>query len=57
MWIQIVERSQNLDLKDFRPISLMVTLNKLLAKALANRFKKGVGKVVATSLNVLLLLL
>ena len=41
------------DLSDFRPISLVRGLYKLLAKVLANRLKKVVGKVVSLSQNVL----
>ena len=39
------------DLGDFRPISLLGGLYKLLAKVLANRLKKVVGKVVSTAQN------
>ena len=39
------------DLRDFRPISLMGGLYKLLAKVLANRLKKVVGKVVSSYQN------
>ena len=39
------------DLKDFRPISLVGSLYKLLAKVLANKLKKVVGKVVSEAQN------
>ena len=39
------------DLKDFRPISLVGSIYKLLAKMLVNRVKKVVGKVISRSQN------
>ena len=39
------------DLRDFRPISLLGGLYKLLAKVLANRLKKVIGKVVSIDQN------
>ena len=39
------------DIKDFRPISLLGGLYKILAKVLANRLKKVVGKVVSEAQN------
>ena len=39
------------DLKDFRPISLVGNLYKLLANVLANRIKKVMGKVISESQN------
>ena len=39
------------DLKDFRPISLVGSIYKLLAKMLVNRVKKVVGKVISKSQN------
>ena len=39
------------DLGDFRPISLLGGLYKLLAKVLVNRLKKVVGKVVSPAQN------
>ena len=40
-----------MDLKDFRPISLVGGLYKILAKVLANRLKKVVGQVVSKAQN------
>ena len=42
------------DLKDFRPISLMGSLYKLLANVLANRLKKVLRKVITESQNAFL---
>ncbi|KAL6332093.1 hypothetical protein AAG906_020774 [Vitis piasezkii] len=39
------------DLKDFRPISLVGSLYKLLANVLANRLKKVMGKIASKSQN------
>ena len=37
------------NLKDFRPISLVGSLYKILAKVLANRLKRVVGNVISNS--------
>ena len=50
-FILIPKKRRAEDLKDFRPISLVRGLYKLLAKVLANRIKKVVGKVVSNSQN------
>ncbi|RVW26439.1 hypothetical protein CK203_086136 [Vitis vinifera] len=39
------------DLKDFRPISLVGSLYKLLAKVLSNRIKKAMGEVILEPKN------
>ena len=49
--ILIPNKSGVEDLGDFRPISLLGGLYKLMAKVLANRLKKVVGKVVSTVQN------
>ena len=47
----IPKKSGAEDLGDFRPISLLRGLYKLLAKVLANRLKKVIGKVVSIAQN------
>ncbi|RVW41291.1 Endonuclease MutS2 [Vitis vinifera] len=49
--VLIPKKSGAEDLRDFRPISLLGGLYKLLSKVLANRLKKVVGEVVSTSQN------
>ena len=49
--VLIPKKSGVEDLGDFRPISLLGGLYKLLAKVIANRIKKVVGKVVSTTQN------
>ena len=49
--VLIPKKSGVEDLGDFRPISLLGGLYKLLAKVLANRLKKVIGKVVSTAQN------
>ena len=39
------------DLKDYKPISLVGGLYKILAKVLTNRLKRVIGKVVSSSQN------
>ena len=49
-FLVLVPKKENAaDIKDFRPISLVGGLYKILAKVLANRLKKVVGQVVSTS--------
>ena len=43
------------ELGDFRPISLLGGLYKLLAKVLANRIKKVIGKVVSPDQNAFIM--
>ena len=49
--VLIPKKSGAEDLGDFRPISLLGGLYKLLAKVLANRLKKVIGKVVSIAQN------
>ena len=45
--VLIPKKARAEDLRDFRPINLVGSLYKWLAKVLANRLKKVVGKVVS----------
>ena len=45
--VLIPKKGDVVDLKDFRPISLVGGLYKILAKVLANRLKRVVGQVVS----------
>ena len=49
--VLIPKKEGTKDLKDFRSISLVGSFFKLLAKVLANRLKKVVGKIVSKSQN------
>ena len=49
--VLIPKKGEAEDLGDFKPISLLGGLYKLLAKVLANRLKKVVGKVVSPAQN------
>ena len=46
-FVLLPKKGETEDLGDFRPISLLRGLYKLLAKVLANRLKKVIGKVVS----------
>ena len=51
-FLVLVPKKENaVDIKDFRPISLVGGVYKILAKVLANRLKMVVGQVVSTSQN------
>ena len=45
--VLIPKKGDAMDIKDFKPISLVGGLYKILAKVLANKFKRVVGKVVS----------
>ena len=51
--VLIPKKENAVDIKDFRPISLVGGLYKVLAKLLANRLKRVVGQVVSTTQNAL----
>ena len=52
MFIVLIPKKRGVeDLIDFRPISLVGSVYKLLAKVLANRLKRVVGKVVYETQN------
>ena len=49
--VLIPKKEDAMDIKDFRPISLVGGLYKILAKVLANLLKRAVGKVVSEAQN------
>ena len=49
---KILKKVGTEDLKDFRPISLIGSLYKVLVKVLANRLTMVRGKVISKSQNV-----
>ena len=49
--VLIPKRGRVEDLKDFRPISLIGSIYKLIAKVLANRLKKVMNKLVNSAQN------
>ena len=49
----IPKKPRALECKDFRPISLVTRIYKILAKVLANRLKMVLDKVVSDSQNPL----
>ena len=50
--VLIPKKEEANDVQDFRPISLVGSLYKIIAKVLANRLKIVMGKVVSNSQNV-----
>ena len=49
--VLIPKKENAMDIKDYRPISLVGGLYKALAKVLANRLKRVAGQVVSTAQN------
>ena len=49
--VLIPKKGDAMDIKDFRPISIVGGLYKILAKVLANLLKRVVGKVVSEAQN------
>ena len=47
----IPKKERDSDVQDFRPISLVGSLYKIITKVLANRLKRVMGKVVSNSQN------
>ena len=47
----IPKKNNALNIKDFRPISLVGSVNKLLSKVLANRLRRVLDKLILVSQN------
>ena len=51
-YLVVIPKKENvMDINDYKPISLVDGLYKILAKVLANRSRKLVGQVVSTTQN------
>jgi hypothetical protein len=48
----VPKKADAVEMKDFRPISLVGGMYKILSKALANRMKTVLGKIISNSQNV-----
>jgi hypothetical protein len=47
----IPKKACAVDIKDFRPISLVSGVYKIISKVLVNRLKSVLGKIISSSLN------
>jgi hypothetical protein len=47
----ISKKAKAVEVKDFRPISLVGGVNKIISKVLANRLKSVLGKIISSSRN------
>jgi hypothetical protein len=47
----IPKKTDAMDVRDFRPISLVGGIYKIISKVLANRFKSVVGKIISNTQN------
>jgi len=50
-FVSLIPKADAVDVKDFRPISLVGGVYKLISKVLCNRFKSLLGKVISSSQN------
>jgi len=47
----IPKKTGAMDVRDFRPISLVVGIYKIISKVFANRFKSVLGKIISNTQN------